>query len=44
MDQAINVFLNGLGGVFVGMAVLYLTIKLLSFVVGLLSDAETPEQ
>jgi hypothetical protein len=44
VDQAINVFLNGLGGVFAGMAVLYLTIKLLSFAVGLLGDAETPEQ
>lgn len=44
MDQAINVFVNGLGGVFAGMAVLYLTIKLLSIAVGRMSDSDTQEQ
>ena len=32
MHQTISVFVNGILGVFVGMAVLYLTIKLISLV------------
>lgn len=41
MEQAIGVFINGIGGVFAGMTVLYLTIKLLSLVVGRLPEKET---
>lgn len=33
MQEALSVFVNGILGVFVGMAVLYFTIKLISFVV-----------
>ena len=40
MEQAIGVFVNGIGGVFAGMAVLYLTIKLLSVVVGRLPEKD----
>ena len=32
MEQALEVFLNGIGGVFAGMAVLYLCIRLLALV------------
>ena len=32
MEQALEVFLNGIGGVFVGMAALYLAIRLLALV------------
>ena len=31
MQEVISVFINGILGVFVGMAVLYVTIKLISF-------------
>ena len=32
MEQALDVFLNGIGGVFAGMAMLYLAIRLLPLV------------
>ena len=32
MDQAITVFVNGIAGVFAGMAMLYLTIRLISLI------------
>ena len=32
MEQALEVFLNGIGGVFAGMAMLYLAIRLLALV------------
>ena len=31
MDAQLNVFVNGLSGVFLGMAVLYLTMKIIAF-------------
>jgi len=34
MDMAARVFLNGIGGVFVGIAVLYVMMKLLAIVAG----------
>ena len=34
MDTSLSVFLNGMGGVFAGMAVLYLTMKALALVAG----------
>ena len=44
MEQAVDVFINGIGGVFAGMAVLYVTIKLLSVVVGRLPEKETGDE
>lgn len=38
MNAAINIFVNGISGVFLGMAVLYLTIKVIAVVA-----AERPE-
>jgi len=32
VDAGINIFINGISGVFLGMAVLYLTIKIIAFV------------
>jgi len=34
MEEAFKVFVNGFAGVFCGMAILYLVIKLLSFAAG----------
>ena len=34
MEQALEVFLNGIGGVFAGMGLLYVAIKLLALVPG----------
>jgi Na+-transporting methylmalonyl-CoA/oxaloacetate decarboxylase gamma subunit len=34
MEQAVSIFINGLGGVFAGMAILYLTMKLISLTAG----------
>jgi len=33
MEQALEIFLNGIGGVFAGMAMLYLAVKMLALVV-----------
>jgi Na+-transporting methylmalonyl-CoA/oxaloacetate decarboxylase gamma subunit len=32
LDAGINIFVNGISGVFIGMAVLYLTIKIIGVV------------
>ncbi len=32
MDTALSVFINGIGGVFAGMAILYITMKLISLI------------
>ncbi|SHE91051.1 Oxaloacetate decarboxylase, gamma chain [Desulfacinum infernum DSM 9756] len=40
MRESLLVFLNGVSGVFVGMAVLYGAIKLMSLVVGLMEKEE----
>ncbi len=32
MDAGINIFVNGISGVFLGMAVLYLTMKIIALV------------
>ena len=34
MNQTVFVFISGLGGVFLGMAMLYISIRLTSFVIG----------
>ncbi len=34
METTLSVFLNGMGGVFAGMAILYLTMKALALVAG----------
>jgi Na+-transporting methylmalonyl-CoA/oxaloacetate decarboxylase gamma subunit len=40
MRETLMVFLNGVGGVFLGMGVLYGAIKLMSLVVGLMEKEE----
>ena len=40
METTLSVFLNGIGGVFAGMAVLYVTMKAISLVAG--SPPEKP--
>jgi len=40
LDAGINIFINGISGVFFGMAVLYLTIKLIALVAADRSDPE----
>lgn len=40
MDAGINIFINGISGVFFGMAVLYLTIKIIALVA---ADRSGPE-
>ncbi len=40
MEQALEVFLNGIGGVFAGMAMLYLAIRLLA----LMADKQTGDK
>ena len=40
MEQALEVFLNGIGGVFAGMGMLYVTIRLLA----LAPDNQTEEK
>lgn len=34
MKQTVFIFISGLGGVFLGMAMLYISIRLTSFVIG----------
>ena len=41
METTLSVFLNGIGGVFAGMAVLYVAMKVISLVAG--SSAEKKE-
>ena len=43
MQAAIEVFLNGISGVFIGLAVLYATIKLIGFVVAPKPDKKKEE-
>ena len=38
METTLSVFLNGMGGVFAGMAVLYLTMKALALAAGTASE------
>ncbi len=40
MDAAINIFVNGISGVFLGMAVLYLTMKIIALVAVGRSESE----
>ncbi len=40
MDAAINIFVNGISGVFLGMAVLYLTMKIIALVAVERSESE----
>ncbi len=40
MDAAINIFVNGITGVFLGMAVLYLTMKIIALVAARRSESE----
>ncbi len=40
MDQAYNVFFAGIGGVFIGMALLYLSIRLTAVVSDKINDAQ----
>lgn len=40
MDAVINIFINGISGVFFGMAVLYLTIKIIAVVAADRSESE----
>lgn len=42
MEQALEVFVNGIGGVFAGIAMLYLSIRLISLVVN--RQAEDKEE
>jgi len=40
LDAAINIFVNGISGVFLGMAVLYLTMKIIALVTVKRSESE----
>jgi hypothetical protein len=40
LDAGINIFINGISGVFIGMAVLYVTIKFIALVA---ADRTEPE-
>ncbi|MFQ5983329.1 MAG: hypothetical protein ACE5KS_08145 [Woeseiaceae bacterium] len=40
MDAAIDIFVNGISGVFLGMAVLYLAMKIIALVATLRSKSE----
>jgi Na+-transporting methylmalonyl-CoA/oxaloacetate decarboxylase gamma subunit len=40
LDAAINIFINGITGVFLGMAVLYLTMKIIALVAVRRSESE----
>ncbi len=40
MDAGINIFVNGISGVFLGMAVLYLTMKIIALVAMDRSESE----
>jgi len=40
LDAAINIFVNGISGVFLGMAVLYLTMKIIALVAVKRSEPE----
>jgi hypothetical protein len=40
LDAAINIFVNGLSGVFFGMAVLYLTVKVIAVIAAPRSETE----
>lgn len=40
MDAGINIFLNGISGVFLGMAVLYVTIKIIGIAAAERSEPE----
>ena len=42
MEQALEVFINGIGGVFAGIAMLYLSIRLIALVTG--RQAEDKEE
>ncbi len=42
MDTASSVFINGISGVFTGIAVLYVMMKVLAFVVGRPATGSTP--
>ena len=43
MESAVGVFINGITGVFIGMAVLYLAMKLIALVSAMGSGAEKTE-
>ncbi len=40
METAINVFIYGIGGVFAGMAALYLTMKIIALIAGYMPAEE----
>lgn len=42
MEQALEVFINGIGGVFAGMAMLYISIRIISLMAG--RQAEDKEE
>ena len=42
MGAAINIFINGISGVFLGMAVLYFAMKLIAVLASERSDPEEP--
>jgi len=44
LDAAINIFVNGISGVFFGLAVLYLTIKLIALVAIERSESESEDK
>ena len=43
MESAVSVFVNGITGVFIGMAVLYLAMKLIAMVSAMRSEPEKTE-
>ncbi len=43
MDTAVDIFVNGISGVFIGMALLYLAMKLIAFVAALGAGPEKTE-
>lgn len=43
METAVGIFVNGITGVFIGMAVLYLAMKLIAFVSAMWAEPEKTE-
>lgn len=44
MQEAVSIFLAGLGGVFVGMTLLYLSIRITSFITGRLEAGKNKDE
>jgi hypothetical protein len=43
MEDAFNVFLNGIAGVFVGVSILYITIRVSAYIIGRAPEKREPD-